>query len=168
MEPFLNRLPAIETERLHLRPLLTSDAEAFRGMTDDPAITSVVHFLSAPFTLNAAEALLQGAGDGKECFWGAWPHETRNLAGTVGTHLHGEGEIEIGYWFSPAVHGLGYATEAVRAIIAALTQNFPERIILAECRPENLASWRLLLRVGFHPAGVAGERPGRMKLIFTP
>ncbi|GAB0120203.1 GNAT family N-acetyltransferase [Acidisoma sp. 7E03] len=162
----LDRLPPQESARLSLRPLTLADAEAFRAMTDEPSINAVVHFLASPFTRKDSEALLRGAGDGADCFWGVWPRAGGALLGTVGTHLHGEGEIEIGYWFAAAARGQGFAGEAVQVVTAALATAFPARQIIAECRPENTASWRLLTRLGFRPSGTAGHRPGRARLVL--
>lgn len=162
----LTSLPPQETVRLRLRPLGLGDAEPFRAMTDDPVITSAVHFLASPVTLEAAAALLRGKGDGRDCFWGVWPRDQADLVGTLGTHLRDAEEIEIGYWFSGAVHGRGYATESLLAILGLLVTAYPKRRIYAECRPENAASWRVLQRAGFRSPGIAGARPGRMKLTY--
>ena len=60
----------IETPRLRLRLLEVGDAAAFRVMTDDPAITDNVHFLSYPFTIADAKQLILGDGDGRDGFLG--------------------------------------------------------------------------------------------------
>ena len=86
----------IKTERLHLRALGIDDAEAFRIMTDEPAITDNIHFLTTPFTLADAQRLIEGDGNGRDCFWGVWRRDSDGLIGTVGTHLRGLDEIEIG------------------------------------------------------------------------
>lgn len=164
----LDHLPALTTGRLLLRPLLLAEAEPFRSMTDQPSITGAVHFLDSPFTLDAAERLIVGDGDGRDCFWGVWRRESDNLLGTVGTHLRGESEIEIGYWFAPAAQGQGIASEAAAAILSALRDVYPTRRVYAECRPENERSWRLLERLGFRHDGGKGERPGRAKLTLQP
>ncbi len=86
--------------------------------------------------------------------------------GTVGTHLSGTEEIEVGYWFATVVHGQGLASEAVAGITSVLLVAYPDRRIVAECRPQNEASWRLLERVGFRVDGEDGARSGRKRLIF--
>lgn len=166
MEQLLTSLPAITTARLCIRRLEPANIPAFHHMTNDPAITNKVDFLQFPFTMGAAEALLRGKGDGLDCFWGVWPRESLSLAGTVGTHLRSADEIEIGYWFSPAAQGRGYATESVGSILSMLASAYPAHRIHAECHPENYASWRLLERLGFKNTGHRGDRPGRIKLIY--
>ena len=168
MRSDLSNLRAFETERLRLRTLDEADAAAFRAMTDDPAITGAVHFLAAPFTLDDARRLLAGAGDGRDRFLGVWRREDDVFIGTVGTHLRGTTEIEVGYWLSGAAHGRGYGTEAVRAVVQALGVCCPDRTVYAECRPENVASWRLLERVGFAADGRNGLSEGRKRLVLRP
>lgn len=160
-------LSALQTNRLWLAPLSLGDARELRELTDDPAITSVVHFLRSPFTLSDAESLIQQGRDDRNKFFGAWRREDRRLIGTVGTHLCNPNEIEIGYWIASAMHGRGYGSEAVRGIVMLLMDEFPKSRIIAECRPENTISWHLLEKLGFRPAGRAGTRPGRQLLVLT-
>ena len=164
--PSLLNLPAIETQRLRLRVLTPDDAEAFHLLTDEPAIIEAIDFLRAPFTRRDAAALLLGEGDGRDCFWGLWAKGEEALIGTVGSHLRGATEIEIGYWLAPVVHGRGFGAEAVAAVVAALMTAFPERRIFAECRPQNLASWRLLEKTGFC-SETMGKRAGRVRLALA-
>ncbi|ARP98363.1 GNAT family N-acetyltransferase [Pseudorhodoplanes sinuspersici] len=168
MDQLLLSLPDIKTERLFIRQLSLADAEAFRAMTDEPAIIDAIHFLERPFTLANAEKLIGSNQDGKDCFWGVWMLGEPALLGTVGTHIRDSETIEIGYWFATAAQGRGFASEAVRGVIGALVRVYPEHLIVAECRPENVASWRLLERAGFQPDGADGNRPGRKSLVFAP
>ncbi len=95
-----------------------------------------------------------------------WQPDDAALVGTVGTHLSGTTEIESGYWFATAKQGRGLASEAVSGILAALTAAYPDRRIVAACRLQNEASWRLLERVGLRADGVGGARPGRERLVY--
>ena len=157
-----------ETPRLRLRLLEVGDAAAFRVMTDDPAITDNVHFLSYPFTIADAKQLILGDGDGRDGFWGVWDLKEAAMIGTVGSHLRGADEIEVGYWFAGSAQGRCLGTEAVGAVVQALGTAFPSRVIYAECRPENTASWRLLERLGFRFCGGNGLRTGRKRLVWRP
>jgi RimJ/RimL family protein N-acetyltransferase len=172
-------LPRIETARLSIAALRPEDAQDLRRLTDDPAITAAVDFLPAPFTVRDAEQLIRSGARGQDRFLGAWtrpagapqtgagtsPDQTGpDLVGVVGTHLRGPGAIEIGYWIGGAARGRGYAFEAVSAIIGLLVRRFPARIIVAECRPGNVASWGLLQKLGFRDTGEEGHRPGRRLL----
>jgi RimJ/RimL family protein N-acetyltransferase len=163
-------LPAIETARLTIAALRPADAPAVRALTDDPAITAAVDFLPTPFTLQDAEDLIRSGARGRDCFLGAWTRDGapdsagRALVGVFGTHLRGAGTIEIGYWVGGAARGRGYAYEAVSAILGLLGGRFPARVVVAECRPANVASWGLLEKLGFRDTGEEGHRPGRRLL----
>jgi len=161
-----NRLALrLRTDRLDLKPLVAEDAAAVQALTDDRAIAGIIDFLPVPFTLADAQRLI-GRNDGTgECFFGAW--QDGKLTGVVGAHLHGSERIEIGYWIGRAFQGKGLATEAAGAVVAALKREFPGRRIIAECRPENLASWRVLEKLGFRATGEGGARPGR-RLLTLP
>ncbi len=165
-------LPCLETARLSIAPLEGRNARALRDLTDDPAITGAVDFLADPFTLADAEALIASARHGRDRFLGAWtrapdsPAGEAALVGVVGTHLRGEGAVEIGYWIGGAARGRGFGTEAVSAIVDQVRRRFPRRAIVAECRPGNVASWGLLHKLGFRETGSEGHRPGRRQLVF--
>jgi len=150
---------------LYIRPLRLDDAEPFRVLTDEPAIIDNVHFLATPFTLADAQELIQGDGDGRDCFWGVWKRGDVTLIGAVGVHLRGKNEVEIGYWFASVAHGHGFGTEAVSAVVDAVRRVYADRRIVAECRPENAASWRLLEKIGFRADGRDGQRAGRKRLV---
>ena len=154
-------LPCLETARLRLKPLERDDGAALQAMTDHRLITDAIHFLPAPFTVADAERLIEGAGNGCDRFLGAWRAGDPGMVGVVGAHLREGGEVD--YWIRADCHGQGYATEAVEAV---LHLRFPERRIIAECEPENAASWHLLSKLGFRPNGEAGRRPGRRHLVL--
>lgn len=163
----LSDLPGLETGRLMIAPLGARDARAVHALTDDPAITGAVDFLATPFTLADAEALIASGRHGRDRFLGAWSREpAAPLVGVVGTHLRGEGAVEIGYWIGGAARGRGFGTEAVSAIVGLLRRRFPRRAIVAECRPGNVASWGLLHKIGFRETGSEGHRPGRRQLVL--
>ncbi len=158
----MTNFPRYETRRLRIEPLKAEHAEALQALTDDPAITGPIHFLSSPFTLSDAEALI-GTNDDHNC--GVW--QDGKLIGVVGAHAHRDDGTEIGYWIGTRFQGQGYATEAVSSVIDHLRRTHPERRITAECRPGNLASWRLLHKLGFLPTGGQGKRPGRALLVLA-
>lgn len=54
---------------------------------------------------------------------------------------------ELGYVFHPDHWGQGYATEACRALLAAVFDDGAHRVV-AHCDPANVRSWALLERLG--------------------
>jgi RimJ/RimL family protein N-acetyltransferase len=63
-----------------------------------------------------------------------------------------DGEVEIGYGMAPAWRGRGLATRAARALTDEALAHGASRV-LALTVPGNVASWRLLERIGFRPDG---------------
>jgi RimJ/RimL family protein N-acetyltransferase len=159
-------LPVIETGRLAIAPLHADMAEEVRRLTDDPAVTSAVDFLPERFALSDARGLIRAASTGRDVFLGLVEREDRSLVGICGAHLRALEAIEIGYWIGGAARGQGYGAEGVGAVVAALAGAYPRRAIVAECRPENVASWQMLHKLGFRPTGDSGKRPGRQLMVW--
>jgi len=64
---------------------------------------------------------------------------------------------EIGYGVAPEARGNGYATEAVRLVTQRAFTESPLRRLIAYVHEGNLASRRVLERVGYQPEGVLRE-----------
>jgi GNAT superfamily N-acetyltransferase len=69
---------------------------------------------------------------------------------------HG-GEAEIGYGIVPSRQGRGYATEALRTMIAMAWADSRVRAVVAGTDPGNVASQRVLEKAGFRRIAAAGE-----------
>jgi ribosomal-protein-alanine N-acetyltransferase len=64
-----------------------------------------------------------------------------------------DGVVEVGYGINPSYQNRGYATEMVKALTDwALAQPIVSRVI-AECRPDNVGSIRVLEKTGFERIG---------------
>lgn len=70
-----------------------------------------------------------------------------------------EGTVEIGYGIVPSRRGLGYAPEAVRALVAHAYAAPEVRRVYATVETANPASVRVLEKSGFRRLG-DGEEPG--------
>lgn len=81
------------------------------------------------------------------------------LSGEKTIHLF----THVDLWFSflPAVHGQGFATEAMSAFINALKERQPHEQgkmeMEIECDPRNEASWKLAQRLGFERCSLTKE-----------
>ena len=60
---------------------------------------------------------------------------------------------ELGYIFNPKYHNSGYATEASRAILKYGFEKYHAHRIVAYCNPENMASWKVLEKIGMKREG---------------
>lgn len=92
--------------------------------------------------------------------------DSRTLIGCGGfTARPVDGVVAIGYSLLPAYRGKGYATEAVRGLVAWAFTHPEVREVIAETLPENAASVNVLVRAGFHRAGKPSE-PGHLRFVI--
>ena len=82
----------------------------------------------------------------------------RTLIGETGVHgpPDGSGTIEVGHSIVPAYRGKGFATEATRALIRHSLDRPAIRCVTAECLDDNVASLRVLEKLGMRRVGSAG------------
>ena len=66
-----------------------------------------------------------------------------------GNHWWGEGSAELGYWVGEEYQGRGYATEAGGVLIKRAFDDLDIKRIYATYRIENIASKRVLEKLGF-------------------
>ena len=151
-------IPTIETERLILRGQTAQDFPAFARMWADPVVTRFIGGVPlgeeeawAKFMRIAGHWTLLGFG-----FWGIFEKDTGARIGEAGIldvkrdivpSFHGT--PELGWGLLPAVHGKGYATEAVRAIIAWAEGHFGKVRMVCIIDPGNTASLRVAHACGF-------------------
>lgn len=79
--------------------------------------------------------------------------------GDAGFHgpANADGEVEIGYALVPLARGAGLATEAVDLLVGWALSQPGVRAVCARVDRGNVASERLLARLGFEPDGQDGE-----------
>lgn len=83
----------------------------------------------------------------------------REPVGQVGLLFQDDGApTEIGYRIAPEHRRKGYASEALRALLALAFEAFGEAELAAEAAVDNIASHATLLRLGFVETGTAGQR----------
>jgi RimJ/RimL family protein N-acetyltransferase len=145
----------IETDRLTLRPFVDDDFEVLLDFQSQPDLTRFLPY--EPWTRE--EAMSRMAGRMQDHAWTATgdtvsfavvARATGVLIGDVNLVLlseeHGIGEV--GYVFRSDSHGFGYATEAVRELLRVGFECNGWHRILARIDPRNVASARVLDRLG--------------------
>ena len=126
-----------------------ADAEAFRAHFADPGRLAVTLLVELPGVGVIGDIMLRVED--------AWAQtEVRAQAEGV--------QAELGWAMDPAYQGRGYATEAVRAVMAACFVELGLRRVSAGCFAANEASWRMMERLGMrreeHSRGTALHRSG--------
>ena len=145
----------VRTERLSIRPATTDDVHATWQFRQLDSVTEWI--TSAPNSLDAYRAKFEEPhrlantlviekdgvviGDLMLAVEDAWAQaEIAEQAKRV--------QAELGWVLDPAYAGHGYATEAVRALLAICFDGLGLRRVTANCFADNVASWRLMERLG--------------------
>ncbi|HEY8383662.1 MAG TPA: GNAT family N-acetyltransferase [Microvirga sp.] len=150
--------PILATERLVLRPHGADDFEASFALWSDPR--TVRYISGKPTTRDEAwSRLLRYAGLWSLLGYGYWAIEERAtgaFAGEVGFADFKramvpslEGVPEAGWVLAPAVHGRGYATEAVEAALAWGDRHLAVPETACIVTPENTPSIRVAEKCGY-------------------
>ena len=151
-------IPIIETERLALRGHRKED---FRDCAEMWAHPDVVRYIGGrPFSGEEVWArLLRYAGHWEWMGYGFWAIEekaTGAFAGELGfaefkrEMEHSiQGVPEIGWVLAPRTHGQGYATEAVRAVVAWGDRHFGSARTVCLIHPDNLRSVHVAEKCGY-------------------
>ena len=143
----------LRTDRLFLRPVFPED---WRGVYEGIAHEDVVRNLArAPWPYGEEDAkgfCARANDDARTRFVITVPERRGAVAGMIGfEQLDGAGD-ELGYWIAPAWQGRGFATEAVRGVVAIARAIGTPRLEAGHFL-DNPASGRVLRKAGFVPTG---------------
>ena len=152
MKPRLD--PTIVTERLILRRPRAEDVDDLVAGIGDPAVTLMLGRVPLPYRRSDGEAFLarvqQTAREGKNLNLSIF-HGGRLIGGIGIANLPGYNEL--GYWLARSAWGLGYATEAGKAVLAFGFDVLGLKLVRSGIFAENLASLRVQRKLGFVPIG---------------
>lgn len=141
------------TEHLVLRRMANGDAPALAAYRSDP-VQARYQSWETPYPVDSAQALIaemREVGFGQP---GAWLQvaieRAGRLIGDVAVRVDGDDprQAEVGFTLSADAQGRGFATEAVRAVMALLFTEHGIHRISANCDARNVRSAALLERVG--------------------
>jgi ribosomal-protein-alanine N-acetyltransferase len=137
----------IETQRLRIRSFQPSDWQAVYDYTSDPAV--MMYIPEGPFTPEQAKAFV-AENMGEQARFVAVVLKTDDvLVGHMVFHpWFAPRTYEIGWVFNGAYHGQGYATEAAMALLQYGFERLHLHRIIATSQPENVASWRVMEKLG--------------------
>ena len=146
------------TERLLLRPSWPEDAaDLYQAIADEGIVRNLAR---APWPYTEDEAKRFAALEHSETYpTFLLMQRTDGAPRLVGACGLGErnGEAELGYWISRPFWGLGYATEAARAVIG-IAQAVGHKRLVAGHFLDNAASGRVLRKIGFRSTGQIEQR----------
>jgi RimJ/RimL family protein N-acetyltransferase len=168
-------IPVIETNRLILRGHRLDDFSDCVAMWSDPIVTRFIG--GKPFSEEETWArLLRYAGHWSLMGFGYWAIEEKDTHSFVGELGFADfkrdiepsikGMPELGWALISRVHGKGYATEAVRAVVAWGEQHFGSARTVCIIRPENVASIRVAEKCGYRELQRTAYK-GHATIIFA-
>lgn len=141
------------TDKLLLRPVWNEDAAALAKAISDEAIVRNLAMAPWPYTLKDAKEFVQiERSDMIPNFMVMRrTHAAPKLIGSCGL-LNRDGNIEIGYWIARNHWGLGYASEAAKAVLQ-VAYSLGHNQIHAGYFANNPASGHVLRKLGFVQSG---------------
>ena len=153
--PGMNALhvPTLETERLRLRSLRTSDIDDYAALNADPEVLRYLGGGPEPWDRGRSwrhMAFLMGHWQlGGAGMWAVEHRETGAFAGMVGFAApEGWPGFELAWSLARRFWGHGYATEGARAALAYAFITLEKDNIISLIHPENRASIRVAERIG--------------------
>lgn len=150
--------PALETARLRLRAHEIHDYDRSWEMWNDPVVT---RFLGVPTPTRQQcwSRIMTYRGMWPLLGYGYWAIEEKSTGSYIGEGGFGQFKRdiipemqnvpEIGFAFMSAVHGKGYGTEAVRAIVAWGDEYLDSKRTVCVVNEANTASLRIVQACGY-------------------
>jgi RimJ/RimL family protein N-acetyltransferase len=143
----------INSTRLSLRQFKEQDFKALFEYLSNPIIYRFE--LGEPVSLEKARKLAYERSQ-NNVFWAVTLKRTKELIGHLYFKQKELNEFltwELGYIFNPSFHNNGYATEASLTLIRYGFEHWGIHRGIANCNPENVASWRVMEKIGMKREG---------------
>ncbi len=143
----------ISTKRTVLKSLSLEDIEKLFAYRSVPEVYA--YHAWNPENIDEARSFIETHSIGSEARVGEWKQlgiyakDGCELMGDCGFYRPCPEEAEIGYTVAPQYQGNGIATEIVRALAEFLQTETPTQRIIAKTDPDNIASIKVLERIGF-------------------
>ena len=144
----------IHTERLTIRAFSKTDAQDLYEYLSDPLIYR--YEPGEPIHQEQAQNYARDMAN-KDHFWAVELKSEKKVIGQLyfsqqePEHLR---TWEFGYRISPKYQKQGYGSEAAQALIDYGFQELHIHRVVAYCHPDNVASWKLLEKIGFRREGL--------------
>jgi len=159
--------PILETERLVFHPFTPDDFDLLAELHSDP---EVQRYVGGLWTREVIQTRLDTYVAEQEMYgFSKWKAYLRDgtFVGRCGISFWDQtGEFELGYTFRRSAWGQGLATEAARAVVDRYFAIHPKRQLDGYTHVENLASRRVLERVGMVHIGDADLGFGGVSAIY--
>ncbi|MEQ2130644.1 GNAT family protein [Caldanaerobacter subterraneus KAk] len=153
--------PVLETSRLILKKISLEDAEDMFEYASDPEVTKYVsweYHKNIEDSLNLIKRILSISDKEEVAIWGLYLKENEKLIGTCELNIDRKNMIgEIAFALGKKYWNKGIMTEAVREVIEFGFEKLNLNRIQARCMVENIASERVMQKVGMKFEGILRE-----------
>jgi len=147
----------LETERLALRKPTLADVKAIANLANDRRIADNTRRLPHPYRQDDAVRFIKDLAKARcETVFLIEHHHTP--IGMVGVDWRVPDAPELGYWLGVEYWGRGFGTEAARAVIDFVFEEFDIDQMVSGARVVNPASRNILEKCGFQWSGVELHR----------
>jgi RimJ/RimL family protein N-acetyltransferase len=148
----------IDTDRLLLRAPITADAEPIAGLMENWNVASWLVRVPFPYRVEHAAAWIERSIQERAAGVG-WPYlivrrDGNVLMGCMDISIESDARVgTLGYWLGEPFWGLGYATEAAKAVIGFAFDILKLSEVNASALPDNERSMRVLEKAGMTHVG---------------
>jgi len=171
----------LTTPRCYVREITEQDIAAEFELYDSPHMTDHISPLSdyeqeVELCREYAQKIYDRYGYG---MWGIFDRNTHRLIGEAGLEpradvnrakypydwMFDEYTAELGFCIAEDLWGQGYCKEVCRSILDHCRDNFGITTVFARTVPENIASVRVLISLGFNEYGHSATEDGEETMI---
>lgn len=155
--------PTLATERLVLRRLHDTDAQAIFALRSDNQVNQYLDRQPSQ-TLEEAMSFIQKVLSNESYYWAITKADSGTLMGTVCLFDFSETpeKCEIGYELLPLYQGQGIMQEACKSVLAFASQTLGMRTIEAFTHKNNEGSCKLLEKFKFQKTGTLNPFNGHL------
>jgi RimJ/RimL family protein N-acetyltransferase len=147
----------IETPRLVIRAIDPGDLTAFHAIASRKEVATMMQSIAHPLSRDQARAWVEERRyQGRPGFCPGVYLKDGPLIGALGI---GGDPVTVASFLDPARWGRGYATEAMRAFLADAQARFGVGVVEAGALHDNIASQRVLQKLGFLKTGEKEHQP---------
>jgi len=142
----------LETPRLLLREFTVGDLHAVHSIWSDPGVARYLldgNVLTEAESKVMLDSIIEGYATNDFGILAAIDKERKRIVGFCGLRFVEQGpDIEVLYGIAREAWGKGLASEAARAVIQDGLERLRIERIVGMANPLNVASWRVLQKVG--------------------
>ena len=135
-----------------LRPFARGDAPRVAELCGDWEVARMTSLIPHPYSLEAAESFIDACREthasGPACTYAITRAEDGILVGAIGITSSPDAGDSLGYWIGRPYWGNGYATAALRAVIALAFSRLDIDVLTAIHLVRNPASGRVMAKCG--------------------